>query len=148
MARRCRGRGATPTTGGSFQRAAGAYVVMVDGAAVLYVDRGGGSIQLFPAADDPEVVPPDSGAAGARRGRTGPGAGAGEDRRRAGRGVAHKQGLLDAGFVPGYRGLVLRSPALDRRAANGPFPPDPSTRRSGGPDQRSPDARVIRMGRG
>ncbi len=134
-----------------FQRAAGAYVVMVDGAAVLYVDRGGGSIQLFPAADDPEVR-----AAGFRGltalvadGRVRELVLAKIDGEPAGA-SAHKQGLLDAGFVPGYRGLVLRSPALDRRAANGPFPAgpvDPSLRRarSGG---GSPDARVIRMGRG
>ena len=37
-----------------FQRAAGAYVVLVDGAAVLYVERGGKGIATFPAADDPE----------------------------------------------------------------------------------------------
>ena len=38
-----------------FQRAAGAYVVLVDGVAALYVDRGGGSLQTLPAGDDPEV---------------------------------------------------------------------------------------------
>src|SRR5439155_2358068 len=38
-----------------FQRAAGAHVVLVDGVAVLYVDRGGGSIQVLPAADDPDM---------------------------------------------------------------------------------------------
>ena len=37
------------------QRAAGAYVVLVDGVAALYVDRGGGSIQVLPAADEPEI---------------------------------------------------------------------------------------------
>ena len=33
-----------------FQRAAGAYVAMVDGEAVLYLDRGGTSLQALPAA--------------------------------------------------------------------------------------------------
>ena len=37
-----------------FQRAAGAHVVLVDGAAVLYVERGGKGLATFPAADDPE----------------------------------------------------------------------------------------------
>jgi ATP-dependent Lhr-like helicase len=39
-----------------FQRAAGAYVALVDGAAVLYLDRGGTSIQTLPAADDSEAL--------------------------------------------------------------------------------------------
>jgi ATP-dependent Lhr-like helicase len=39
-----------------FQRAAGAYVALVDGAAVLYVDRGGTSLQVLPAGDDPVVL--------------------------------------------------------------------------------------------
>ena len=38
------------------QRAAGAYVVLIDGAAAVYLERGGGSIQTLPAADDPEVA--------------------------------------------------------------------------------------------
>ena len=37
-------------------RAAGAYVVLVDGAAALYVERGGGSIAPLPPADDPEIA--------------------------------------------------------------------------------------------
>ncbi len=37
----------------SLQRAAGAYVVLVDGAAVLYLERGGRSLVTFPAANDP-----------------------------------------------------------------------------------------------
>ena len=39
-----------------FQRAAGAYVSLVDGQAVLYLERGGRSLQSFPAADDPVVA--------------------------------------------------------------------------------------------
>ena len=38
------------------QRAAGAYVVLVDGVAVLYLERGGGTIQTLPAADDADVA--------------------------------------------------------------------------------------------
>ena len=38
------------------QRAAGAYVALVDGAAALYLERGGHSLQTFPAADDPAVA--------------------------------------------------------------------------------------------
>ena len=91
-----------------FQRAAGAYVASVGGVAVLYLERGGKGIQTFPAFDDPAV---------------------------AIRGLAALRGLLDgrlrelviarvdgvaiaesavrdrllaAGFVPGYRGLILR----------------------------------------
>jgi ATP-dependent Lhr-like helicase len=134
-----------------FQRAAGAYVVLVDGAAVLYVDRGGGSIQLFPAADDS-----DTRAAGFRGlaalvadGRVRELVLAKIDGEPAGS-SPHREALLDAGFLPGYRGLVLRSPALDRRAANGPFPAgpvDPSLRRSR-PGVAPPDARAIRIGRG
>ena len=39
-----------------YQRAAGAYVVLVDGAAALYLDRGGSSLQVLPAGDDPDVA--------------------------------------------------------------------------------------------
>ena len=40
----------------SVQRAAGAYLVLVDGDAVLYVERGGRSLVTLPAADDSEVL--------------------------------------------------------------------------------------------
>ena len=40
------------------QRAAGAYVVLVDGVAVLYLERGGGTLQTLPAADDPRSPRP------------------------------------------------------------------------------------------
>ena len=39
-----------------FQRAAGAYVVLVDGVAALYLERGGSTLQTLPAADDPDVA--------------------------------------------------------------------------------------------
>src|SRR5207249_10478242 len=38
------------------QRAAGAYVVLVDGFGVLYLERGGRSLVTLPAGDDPEVA--------------------------------------------------------------------------------------------
>jgi ATP-dependent Lhr-like helicase len=38
------------------QRAAGAYVVLVDGAVALYLERGGHSIQTLPASEDPVVA--------------------------------------------------------------------------------------------
>jgi ATP-dependent Lhr-like helicase len=89
-----------------FQRAAGAYVALVDGEAALYVDRGGSSIQTL---DDPEIA---AAAVPALRallvdgrvrelvvGRV-DGLPVGESPYRA--------ALLAAGFVPGYRGLVLR----------------------------------------
>jgi ATP-dependent Lhr-like helicase len=97
-----------------FQRAAGASVVLVDGVAALYLDRGGGSIQTLPAADDPEIGPA---AASALWGIIGDG------RARElvitkvdGEPVAtspFRESLIVAGFVAGYRGLVLRRP-LDR----------------------------------
>jgi ATP-dependent Lhr-like helicase len=36
-----------------FQRAAGAYVVLVDGEPVIYLERGGKSLQTLPASEDP-----------------------------------------------------------------------------------------------
>ena len=38
------------------QRAAGAYVVLVDGVATLYLERGGATLQTLPAADDPAMA--------------------------------------------------------------------------------------------
>ena len=38
------------------QRAAGAYVVLVDGLAALYLERGGSTLQTLAPADDPEVA--------------------------------------------------------------------------------------------
>ena len=94
-----------------FQRAAGAYVVMVDGAAVLYVERGGKGLATFPAADDPERAATALAALGGLLG---------EGRLRelvvtrvdgVPLGPEHpwRARLVEAGFVPGYRGLALRS---------------------------------------
>ncbi|HEX3428770.1 MAG TPA: hypothetical protein VHS36_08180, partial [Candidatus Limnocylindrales bacterium] len=93
------------------QRAAGAHVVLVDGVAALYLDRGGGSIQTLPASDDPDV-----GEAAARA----LGGLVADGRARElvitkvdGEAVSSspfRERLLAAGFVAGYRGLVLRRP--------------------------------------
>ena len=92
------------------QRAAGAYVVLVDGVAALYLERGGATIQTLPEADDPAVAVTAARAFGALV----------EDgrvrelviRKVDGEDVAvsrFRPVLLDAGFVAGYRGLALRS---------------------------------------
>jgi ATP-dependent Lhr-like helicase len=118
------------------QRAAGAYVVLVDGVAALYIDRGGGSLQVLPAADDPEI-----GEAAARA----LGSLVGDGRIRElvmtkvdGEPIAtspFRERLVAAGFVPGYRGLVLRAGpgavARDGRAGERP-----------GADARSRSART------
>ena len=101
------------------QRAAGAYVALVDGVAALYLERGGSTLQTLPAFDDPATA---AAALGALRSLLSDG------RFRelvVGRvdGVAvaespHRGALLEAGFAPGYRGLVLRplaAPPLDGR---------------------------------
>jgi ATP-dependent Lhr-like helicase len=103
----------------ALQRAAGAYVVLVDGVAVLYVDRGGGSIQVLPAADDPEVGVTAARALGGL---------IGDGRLRElvitrvdGGPVAaspFRERLIAAGFLPGYRGLVLRA-SPDRSTTGG-----------------------------
>jgi ATP-dependent Lhr-like helicase len=93
------------------QRAAGAYVILVDGIAALYVDRGGGSLQTLPASDDAEV-----GAAAARA----LGALVADGRVRELvitkvdaqpiSSAPFRDRLLAAGFTAGYRGLVLHRP--------------------------------------
>jgi ATP-dependent Lhr-like helicase len=89
-------------------RAAGAYVVLVDGAATVYLERGGGSIIMLPPASDPGVA--GRGLAALR--------GLFDGRFRElvvtkvdGQPVgssAWREALLGSGFVAGYRGLVLR----------------------------------------
>jgi ATP-dependent Lhr-like helicase len=91
------------------QRAAGAYVVLVDGVAALYLERGGVTLQTLPAFDDPAVAAAAIGglatlATGGRVRelviRKADGAAISESPAR--------QRLLDAGFVAGYRGLTMR----------------------------------------
>jgi ATP-dependent Lhr-like helicase len=97
---------AWPETAGRPARAAGALVVLAEGTAVVFVERGGRSLWTFPAADAhpdwPEALAArvDSGRARSHEihtidgdpVRTGPWA----DRLRA------------AGYADGYRGLVMR----------------------------------------
>jgi ATP-dependent Lhr-like helicase len=91
-------------------RAAGAYAVLVDGVAVLYLERGGRTLQTLPAFDDPAVA---AEAVGALRSLVGEG----RDHELVVTKVdglpvgdsAHRGALLAAGFVAGYRGLVLRN---------------------------------------
>jgi ATP-dependent Lhr-like helicase len=90
-------------------RAAGASVVLVDGVPALYVERGGRTLQTLPGLDDPAAA---AVALPALRRLIG------EGRERElvvtridGLPVGespHRAALLAAGFVAGYRGLVLR----------------------------------------
>jgi ATP-dependent Lhr-like helicase len=106
-----------------FARAAGAYVVLVDGLSAVYVDRGGKSIQTLAPYDAPEVASAALGALGGLL-ATGP-ASAADGRLRElviskvdGEPVAgspHREALLAAGFVAGYRGLVLRPSVSPRK---------------------------------
>jgi ATP-dependent Lhr-like helicase len=90
-------------------RAAGASVVLVDGVAVLYVDRGGSSLQTLPAFDDPAAA---AAALGALRALLADG-GRRElvvskvDGEPVGRSRWYET-MLKSGFVQGYRGLVMR----------------------------------------
>jgi ATP-dependent Lhr-like helicase len=92
-----------------FQRAAGAYVVLVDGICVLYLERGGSTLQTLAAGDEPDAAEP------ALRGLATLVTG-GRLREliiRKVDGVAIAESpwrarLLDAGFSAGYRGLTLR----------------------------------------
>ncbi len=110
----------------SLQRAAGAYVVLVDGAVVLYLDRGGTSIQVLPAAVDEDALRfalrslADLVADGRTRelviGKV------------DGEPVAaspHREALLAAGFVQGYRGYGLRAASTQDRSYQRPAPPRP-----------------------
>jgi ATP-dependent Lhr-like helicase len=82
----------------------------VDGVATLYLERGGATLQTLPAADDREVAVVAARALGGL-------VGDGRVRELVVRKVdgediaasAVRAVLLEAGFVAGYRGLVLRS---------------------------------------
>ena len=93
-------------------RAAGAHVVLVEGEPVLYVERGGKGLVTLSAFDDPAtairalsalVVLIGDGRLRELVVARVDGVPVGSSPRR--------QALLDAGFVPGYRGLVLRAGA-------------------------------------
>jgi ATP-dependent Lhr-like helicase len=93
-----------------FQRAAGAYVVLVDGLAALYLERGGATLQTLPAGDDPNVA-----AAALRELASLVGGGRLRElviRKVDGLPVGEstwRDRLLEAGFATGYRGLTLRA---------------------------------------
>ncbi|HEX7472750.1 MAG TPA: DEAD/DEAH box helicase [Candidatus Limnocylindrales bacterium] len=91
-------------------RAAGAYVVLVDGHAAIYLERGGSGLQTFPAADEPAVGGPALRALGTlvADGRARELVIAKVDGLPVA-GSPWRERLLEAGFVPGYRGLALRS---------------------------------------
>ncbi len=93
-----------------FVRAAGAYVVLVDGLPVLYVERGGHGLVTLPPADDPErlkvALPALAGLLA--DGRLRELVLARVDGEPVGQGSAWRARLADAGFVPGYRGMSLR----------------------------------------
>ncbi len=94
----------------AFARMAGAYVVLVDGVAAAYLERGGRSLFLFPAAEDPVIADLAFRALGSL---------VADGRLRElliarvdGLPVAQtpwRVALLEAGFVPGYRGLAMRT---------------------------------------
>ena len=91
-------------------------MVSVDGAAALYLERGGSSLQAFPSADDPAVA-----AAALAALRTLVSDGRVRElvvTRVDGQPIGSspwRERLQAAGFTPGYRGLVLRSAPPARR---------------------------------
>jgi ATP-dependent Lhr-like helicase len=91
------------------QRAAGAYVVLVDGVAVVYLERGGRSILTFPSFADPAIAERALRALGAlvSDGRFRELVVTRVDSRPVADSPARER-LLAAGFGAGYRGLVLR----------------------------------------
>jgi ATP-dependent Lhr-like helicase len=94
------------------QRAAGAYVVLVDGRAVLYLERGGRGLLRMPAAAESQVLR----AITALPSLVAPGGPMRELRlERVDRGPVADSPLAgplrDAGFRPSYRGYLLRRSA-------------------------------------
>jgi ATP-dependent Lhr-like helicase len=101
-----------------FQRAAGAYVALVDGIPVLYLERGGRGLVTFPAADDPERLGP---ALAALRmlladGRLRELVVSRVDGEPVGPASRWRDRLAAGGFAAGYRGMALR--AADARGAD------------------------------
>ena len=92
------------------QRAAGAYVVLVDGRAALYIERGGRSLITLPAVSDADVR---DRAVAALPSLLAPGGPLRELRlERVDRGPVGESGLADSlranGFRPSFRGYLLR----------------------------------------
>jgi ATP-dependent Lhr-like helicase len=90
-------------------RSAGASVVLVDGVAALYLDRGGSSLQTLPAMGEPAVA---LAAFDALKGLLADGSRrelvvAKVDGEPVGRSPWYES-MLKSGFIQGYRGLVMR----------------------------------------
>jgi len=85
-------------------------VCLADGVAALYLGRGGSTLQVLPAADDPEVAVVAARALGGlvADGRTRELVLTKVDGQPIGD-SPFREHLVAAGFVPGYRGLVLRA---------------------------------------
>ncbi len=95
-----------------FQRAAGAYVVLVEGVPVCYLERGARGLATFPAADDPDRL---GAALAALRalvvdGRVRDLVLARIDGEPTGPASPWRARLEAAGFSAGYRGMALRVP--------------------------------------
>ena len=96
-----------------FQRAAGAYVALVDGVPILYLERGGRGLATFPASDDPARLGPALAAlqmllADGRLRELVISRVDGEPVSPASR---WRDRLAAGGFAAGYRGMALRSRA-------------------------------------
>ncbi|MDQ3448684.1 MAG: DEAD/DEAH box helicase, partial [Chloroflexota bacterium] len=91
-------------------RAAGAYVVLHDGEPILYLDRGGRSLQTLPGFASADAA---GSALQALAGLVADGRLRSlQVERISGTPVAespHRERLAEAGFLPGYRGYVLRA---------------------------------------
>ena len=94
------------------QRVAGAHVVLVEGEPVVYLERGGKGLVTLPAFADAATATRALAALGGlvADGRLREVVVARVDGVPVGS-SPHRQALLDAGFVPGYRGLALRGGA-------------------------------------
>ncbi|MGI8710921.1 MAG: Lhr family helicase, partial [Acidimicrobiales bacterium] len=96
-----------PVTDGRPARAAGALVVLVDGEAAVYVERGGRSLLTFPAAVvDGRWVAALAGVVRSSRRRS---LDLARIDGRPSRESPHADALREGGFSDGYKGLVLRS---------------------------------------
>ena len=95
-----------------YQRAAGAYVVLVDGAPVLVLERGGHGLATLPAADDPRQLELALGALRALLvdGRLRELVVNRVDGEPVGPASPWRDRLAAAGFTAGYRGMALRGP--------------------------------------
>ena len=97
-----------------FQRAAGAHVVLVDGAAVLYVERGGKGARDLPGGRRPGRArrSPWRRSAGCSA-TAGSASWSSPASTGAPLGPEHpwRARLVEAGFVPGYRGMALAAAA-------------------------------------